>query len=129
MKNRVKKKRVHFGYRLIPVSDVAQKLITEPIQIWENKVIFGNDPAEEIINIQHSSIAMVHTQITIKTNGDILIKDEGANAGTWINYKQILGSKPQPIKDGDIIHIGEAGFRIQVLERKSESALVEEKKK
>ena len=123
------KKRVLFGYRLIPVSDVAQQLITDPIQIWEHEVKFGNDPAEEIINIQHPSIAKVHTRITIKSDGGFLIKDEGATAGTWINYKQILGSKPQPIKDGDIIHIGEAGFRIQVLERKSESALIEEKKK
>ena len=116
-----------FGYRLIPVSDVAQQLITGPIQIWENDVYFGNDPASEIINIHHPSVAKIHSQITIKQDGDIQIKDEGSTAGTWINYKQILSSKPQPVKDGDIIHIGEAGFRIQVLERKGEPPLIEEK--
>jgi len=117
-----------FGYRLIPVSDVAQQLITEPIQVWENDVTFGNDPSKDKFNIGHPSIAQAHTRITIKPGGDILVQDEGTASGTWINYKQIFGSKPHLIKDGDIIHIGEAGFRIQGMERKSESALTEENK-
>ena len=61
--------------------------------------------------------------------GDIRwpITDEGSPAGTWVNYKQIISNKPHPLKDGDIIHIGEAGFRYQVIDRVSNLPITEEK--
>jgi hypothetical protein len=105
------------GYRLIPISDIAQQLITEPIQVWNEELTFGSDPNQCDNQINHSSIAAIHTRIILDLDGDLFIKDEGGSAGTWINYKQIMSQKPQPVKDGDIIHIGEAGFRIQKQEK------------
>ena len=108
--------KVQRGYRLIPVSDIAQQLITEPIQIWNKEVSFGSDQNRSEKQIKHSSIAPIHSRIFLDEDGDLSIKDEGGTSGTWINYKQIMGEKPHHIKDGDIIHIGEAGFRIQVVD-------------
>jgi hypothetical protein len=114
------------GYRLIPVSDVAQQLITEPIQIWKEEVSFGSDQNQSEKQIKHSSIAPIHTRIVLDDDGDLFIKDEGGTSGTWINYKQIIGEKPHHVKDGDIIHIGEAGFRIQMVEKTADPPKIEE---
>jgi hypothetical protein len=116
-------------YRLIPVSDVALQLITEPIQISVKELTFGSDQNQALQQINHSSIAPLHTRIIMDDDGDLFIIDEGGTAGTWINYKQIFGEKPHQIKDGDIIHIGEAGFRIQELENKASPSKIEEKDK
>ena len=49
-------------------------------------------------------------------DGNYQIIDHGSTAGTWINYQQITSPDPQFLKDGDIIHIGEAVFRFQKME-------------
>ena len=114
---------------MIPVSDVALQLITEPIQIWNHEVSFGSNQNRSDKQINHSSVAPIHTRIILDEDGYLYIKDEGGTAGTWINYKQIMDEKPHHIKDGDIIHIGEAGFRIQKVEKAADSSKIEETKK
>ena len=114
-------------FRLVPISDISQQQITEPILVRDNDVILGNDPTSATIHIQHHSIAKQHARISIHSNGDHLISDEGSSAGTWINYKQISNDKPQSLKDGDIIHIGEAGFRFQIINRTEPLLITEEK--
>lgn len=116
------------AFRLVPISDVIQQQIPEPIRGWQDDVILGNDPSPGIINIPHPSVAKLHARITVQPGGEFVITDEGSPAGTWINYKQILSNKPHPLKDGDIIHIGEAGFRYQVMDRASNLPITEEKK-
>ena len=98
----------------------------EPIQGRDEEIILGNDPDPRIINIPHPSVARKHARINIQPDGVHEITDEGSSTGTWINYKQIPPSKPQPLKDGDIIHIGEAGFRYQVMNRASDLPTTEE---
>jgi len=115
------------AFRLIPINDVLQRQVPEPIQVWENDVILGNDPSPGIINIPHPSVAKQHARITIQPDGEFVIIDEGSPTGTWINYKQILSNKPHPLKDGDIIHIGEAGFRYQLMDGASNLPFTEEK--
>ena len=117
------------GYRLIPISDVAQQLITEPIQVWNKEISFGSDQSQSEKQLKHSSIAPIHTRIMLDDDGDLSIKDEGGTAGTWINYKQIIGKKSHHIKDGDIIHIGEAGFRVQMVEKSADPSKSEEIKR
>ncbi len=113
-------------FRLVPISDILQQQNPEPIQGWEDELILGNDPDPKIINIPHPSVARKHARINIQPDGVHEITDEGSSAGTWINYKQIPPSKPQPLKDGDIIHIGEAGFRYQLMNRASDLPTTEE---
>jgi hypothetical protein len=115
------------SFRLVPISDVLQQQVPVPIRGWEDDVILGNDPSPGIINIPHPSVAKQHARITIQPDGEFVITDEGSPAGTWINYKQILPNKPHPLKDGDIIHIGEAGFRYQLMDKASYLPFTEEK--
>jgi len=115
------------AFRLIPISDVLQQQVPEPIQGGEDDVILGNDPSPGIINIPHPSVVKQHARITIQPDGEFVITDEGSPSGTWINYKQILSNKPHPLKDGDIIHIGEAGFRYQLMDKASDLPFTEEK--
>jgi len=115
------------AFRLIPINDVLQQQVPEPIQGGEDDVILGNDPSPGIINIPHPSVAKQHARITIQPDGEFIITDEGSPAGTWINYKQILSNKPHPLKDGDIIHIGEAGFRYQLMDKANNLPFTEEK--
>ncbi len=116
----------HNAYRLVPISDILQQQIPQPIQGWNEELILGNDPDPRIINIPHPSVAKKHARINIQPDGVPEIIDEGSSAGTWVNYKHIPPSKPQPLKDGDIIHIGEAGFRYQVMNRASDLPSTEE---
>ena len=114
-------------FRLIPINDVLQQQMPEPIRGGEDDVILGNDPSSGITNIPHPSVAKQHARITIQPDGEFVITDEGSPAGTWINYKQIISNKPHPLKDGDIIHIGEAGFRYQLMDKASNLPFTEEK--
>jgi len=116
----------HNAFRLVPISDILQQQVPEPIQGWDEELILGNDPDPRIINVPHPSVARKHCRINIQPDGGHKITDEGSSAGTWINYKQIPPSKPQLLKDGDIIHIGEAGFRYQVMNRASDLPTTEE---
>ena len=114
-------------FRLVPISDVLQQQVPEPIWGGEDEVILGNNPSPGIIYLPHPSIAKQHARITIQPDGEFVITDEGSPAGTWINYKQILPNEPHPLKDGDIIHIGEAGFRYQLMDKASNMPFTEEK--
>ena len=115
------------AFRLVPINEVLQQQVPGLIRGGEDDVILGNDPSPGIINIPHPSVAKQHARITIQPDGEFVITDEGSPAGTWINYKQILPNKPHPLKDGDIIHIGEAGFRYQLMDKASNLPFTEEK--
>ncbi len=116
-------------YRLIAINDVSQVLFPEPIRVEEKEFKVGSSNTERGIQIQHPSIFKEHATITCQDEEKFQITDHGSTAGTWINYKQILSSKPQFLKDGDIIHFGEAVFRFQVMTRKETSLVTEEKRK
>ena len=102
-------------YRLIPINDISQVLFPEPIRVKESEVLLGNDPKSDQIHIEHRSIIKKHALISLGRGNKHQILDLGSPVGTWINYQQISSSKPQFLKDGDIINIGEAGFRFQIM--------------
>jgi hypothetical protein len=103
-------------FRLIAINDLARQLFPEPIRITDPEIVLGSAPGENGIIIRHESIIKEHTRITTAPGGKHLVTDGGSPAGTWINYQQIPSTKTKMLKDGDIIHIGEAGFRYQLLE-------------
>jgi hypothetical protein len=104
-------------YRLIAISDVSQQLFPEPIPVYQAEITLGSRKGDGRITIEHPSIIAEHTRIKALEGGHYQVTDLGAAAGTWINYQQISGPKPHLIKDGDIIHIGEAAFRFQIIAR------------
>ncbi len=116
------------SYRLIAINDVSQLLFPEPVRVYEKEFKIGNSATDPGIQIQHPSVIKEHAMITCLENDKFQITDLGSTAGTWINYQQILSGKPQFLKDGDIIHIGEAVFRFQVMARKETPLVTEEKR-
>lgn len=102
-------------YRLIPINDLSRELFPEPISVHQKEISLGSVPGQGRIRIQHPSIIPEHARITAREDGDYQIHDAGSAAGTWLNYQQIAGSKSHFLTDGDIIHIGEAAFRFQII--------------
>jgi len=117
------------SFRLIPINDISQQLFPEPIKVGKSEILLGNNPSGEIIHIDHFSIIKEHSRITIHPDGEFKITDLGSISGTWINFQQIRSAKPQILKDGVIINIGEASFRFQVIEILEASPIRKERTK
>jgi len=115
-------------YRLIAINDISQQIFPEPIKVDENEIKIGRALSGKGIQIQHPSVIKIHSSITCLEDGEFHITDLGSTAGTWINYQQIQSGKSQFLKDGDIIHFGEAIFRFQVMTRKGTPLVTEEKR-
>ncbi|MCJ7735597.1 MAG: FHA domain-containing protein, partial [Anaerolineales bacterium] len=115
------------SYRLIPINDVSRLLFPSPIIVGKSELLLGNNKSEDVFHIDHPSVIKEHARITIYPEGDYKITDLGSAAGTWINYQQTLRADPQILKDGDIINIGEACFRFQVIEKMEASSISKEK--
>jgi hypothetical protein len=106
----------HFiPYRIIPINDISQTQFPEPLRITDKEIIFGNDPHITGIHIQHHSVTKEHAKIDLNRNSKHQIRDLGSKVGTWINYERLSKSRSKLLKDGDIINIGEAGFRFQLI--------------
>jgi len=115
-------------YRLIAINDISQQLFPEPIRVNANELTIGSSLPGNGIQIKHPSVIKEHARINFLDDKKYQITDLGSTAGTWINYQQIKSSKPQFLKDGDIIHIGEAIFRFQVMPRIETPLETEEKR-
>jgi len=115
-------------YRLIAINDISQQIFPEPVKVDENEIKIGRTLPGKGIQIQHSSVIKEHSSITCLEDGKLQITDLGSTAGTWINYKQIQSGKPKFLKDGDIIHFGEAIFRLQVMTKMDTPRVTEEKR-
>jgi hypothetical protein len=120
-------KKAAYPYRLIPINDISQQLFPEPIRVTKTEILLGNDPNENEISITHHSVAEKHAQIKLGRGKKYQISDFGSPAGTWIKYQQITSTKPQILEDGDIISIGKAGFRFQLIITKSPVSTNQEK--
>ncbi|MEJ2413394.1 MAG: FHA domain-containing protein, partial [Anaerolineales bacterium] len=104
-------------YRLIPINSTSQQLYPEPITISRPEIIIGSQKGEGKIAIEHPSITPEHTRIKALEDDRYQIVDLGGASGTWVNHQQITGPKSYIIRDGDIIQIGEAAFRFQIIPR------------
>ncbi len=102
-------------YRLIPINDISQNLFPEPLRIKDPEIKLGQDPRLNAIAIKHHSVAGEHARINLNRGSKHQIADLGTSVGTWVNHQQITSAKPHLLKDGDIINIGEAGFRFQLI--------------
>ncbi len=105
-------------FRLIAIGEISQQLFPDPIKVQQGTIILGSHPPAKGLKVYHPSVIKQHAQIISDPDGRYQILDLGSTAGTWVNYKQITGPEPQILKDGDIIHIGEAVFRFQVRDKK-----------
>lgn len=115
-------------YRLIAINDVSQQLFPEPIRVDANEIKIGSSIPGNGIQIKHPSVIKEHVMINFLDDEKYQITDLGSTAGTWINYQQIKSSEHHILKDGDIIHIGEAIFRFQVMPTIGTPLVTEEKR-
>lgn len=64
----------------------------------------GRDKSNAVI-VSDPKVSKFHAYITFK-NGRASIKDTDSRNGTWINKKNISGSKPVELKHSDVIFLG-----------------------
>lgn len=83
------------------------------IPIEKSSVIIGSDPEKADIVFNKPGIAGMHAQVNYH-QGRYWLKNLDATRGTWINYQLMNGESVQ-IKPGDIIHVGDVGFRFTII--------------
>ncbi len=83
------------------------------IPIEKSSVIIGSDPEKADIVFTKPGIAGMHAQVNYH-QGRYWLKNLDATRGTWINYQLMNGESVQ-IKPGDIIHVGDVGFRFTII--------------
>jgi pSer/pThr/pTyr-binding forkhead associated (FHA) protein len=116
-------------YRLIPINDISQNLFPEPLRVKDQEIILGSKNKDNGIHIKHQSVSGDHAVIDLSRSSKHRIRDLGSSGGTWINYKKIADSKPILLQDGDIISIGEVGFRFHIIQKISVESSPQENNK
>jgi hypothetical protein len=95
---------------MVPISDSNQEESHPPIAIVSELVTFGRDAGQADQVIEDDSVEKLHARLQRESKGVFRLSDEGSIAGTWVNYSPV--SKDGAIlEQGDLIHIGRAGFR------------------
>lgn len=82
--------------------------------------ILGSDPERVDLVLHGVDIDKVHACLSIQHNG-YWLKDLASEGGTWVNYIPIE-EKPVQLFPGDIIHIGNLGFRFTIADSSSPTA-------
>jgi len=101
-----------FAY-LIPEEEPAEGLFDSYLPVFEQEITFGSDPSSAIIALADPSVAKLHARLIKVSDEAFELEDEGSETGTWVNYKQLNPNQSGLIKEGDLVHFGRVGFRIQ----------------
>ncbi|MGA9768631.1 MAG: FHA domain-containing protein [Blastocatellia bacterium] len=64
--------------------------------------------------IDDASISRMHCSIALRSNGDVVIADLGSSNGTYVNDQLLAASEARPLKQGDVIGVGD--FKLRVTE-------------
>ena len=84
------------------------------VTISDPKIIIGSDPDLADVVLDDPSVAGRHALLFINQD-QYWISQLDENKATWINY-QLLEGNPVPLQAGDIIHVGELGFRFTIID-------------
>lgn len=90
---------------LIPIIDDAGTR-GDPIPIRAQNVAIGRDPAQANIVFADKSVSRLHAYILEEADRVFVLRDEGGANGTYINSQQIIGTKSNPLKTGDVLEFG-----------------------
>ncbi len=106
--------------RLISINEAARQNHPQPIFLQKETLKVGSQTAVADLTIHHRSISDRHAQLTWDSEEQTYqILDLNSASGTWINYDQLEPEEKHLLKNGDIIHFGQAGFRYQQAEKPS----------
>lgn len=90
---------------LIPIIDDAGTR-GDPIPLRSQNVAIGRDPAQANVVFSDKSVSRLHAYILEEADHVFVLRDEGGANGTYINNQQIVGSKSDPLKTGDVLEFG-----------------------
>ncbi len=97
---------------LIPLEQKNQGA-DEAIPLLSSEITLGKDPTLATIVVNDPSVAALHARLIQSPAGAFHLIDEGAAAGTWLNFK-LLVKEGADLQHGDILHIGRIGYTFQV---------------
>jgi hypothetical protein len=98
-----------------PLAEGNQVASLTPLAIASRELTIGNDPDQAALVLDDPSIEGLHARIIPNQDGTFRIADEKTVAGTWINYTPVSREGTQ-LEHGDLIHIGNVGFRFTMRE-------------
>jgi predicted component of type VI protein secretion system len=98
-----------FAY-LLPITDAGEPQEVEAIPLTSHVITLGSDAQQALVPVNDPGVERVHARLWRDQKGIFRLADENSVAGTWINYAPVSkgGSR---IEHGDLIHIGQSGFR------------------
>ncbi len=73
-------------------------------------IILGRDPSMTPAPLLDPSVSNLHARLIRQAGGNYLLKDQGSEAGTWVNYDEI-SAEGRILSHGDLIHIGRVKMR------------------
>lgn len=83
------------------------------IPLFGLDVIIGADPSLAAVPLEDPSVSGMHARLVRQVDGGYLLKDQGSEAGTWVNFEPI-SDEGSLLKHGDIIYFGLRPFRFQM---------------
>ena len=103
---------------LTRVLETGETVSTSPAPITESEITIGTNPARALIVLDDKSVDDLHARIVNLEKDIYYLYDNNTIAGTWLNYAPVSKEGVQ-IQHGDLIHVGNIGFRFTMREPKS----------
>jgi predicted component of type VI protein secretion system len=86
----------------------------EPFPLAGVDVIVGRDPSLAGLVLDDASVSGWHASLIRQADGEYLVRDQGSEAGTWVNYDPV----PEPglrLEHGDLLHVGRVSLRFKMV--------------
>ncbi|MEX0788829.1 MAG: FHA domain-containing protein [Anaerolineales bacterium] len=86
----------------------------EPFPLAGVDVIVGRDPSVAGLVLEDASVSGWHASLIRQADGEYLIRDQGSEAGTWVNYDLV----PEPgrrLEHGDLLQVGRVSLRFKMV--------------
>jgi hypothetical protein len=103
--------------RLLPLKSLTQPINANGmIKLTDNPLTIGSDPKKANIVINNKEIKPSHARILIRNN-HFYFQNLVGDKNSWFNYER-MSSKSVELHPGDIIHLGNCGFRFTIIDEK-----------
>lgn len=104
-----------FDHPAITLSLMAQGQQAPPA----GRLIFGRDPTQASIVLQHPSVSSRHCSIALDR---MMVTDNDSTSGTYIAGQRITPNQPTPIPQGGTVHIGPVPMQVSLLMQLAQAA-------
>jgi hypothetical protein len=80
----------------------------------EDAPAFIGRAAENAVRIDDSSVSRLHSSLSLRSDGNVVIADVGSANGTCVNEQPLNRDEARPLKTGDVVRVGD--FKLTVSE-------------